>query len=80
MDTEKQVKLLVTLGDMAGIGPEVVLKALPQVLHSAAQITLVGNQQQLIVLSKRLTESISGKLSHHRCTSRRRSGYSAGSG
>lgn len=48
------VKLLVTLGDMAGIGPEVVLKALPLIRPQAAQITLVGNQKQLIELSHKL--------------------------
>lgn len=46
------VRLLITLGDMAGIGPEVVLKALP--LVRKAQITLVGNRQQLITCSHRL--------------------------
>lgn len=53
MGIVQPVKLLVTLGDMAGIGPEVVLKALAQ-MESAAHITLVGNQQQLIALGKRL--------------------------
>ncbi|MGD1856217.1 MAG: 4-hydroxythreonine-4-phosphate dehydrogenase PdxA [Leptolyngbyaceae cyanobacterium] len=46
-------KLLVTLGDMAGIGPEVVLKALPQI-GTAAEVTLVGNQQELVKLSQQL--------------------------
>lgn len=50
----KPVRLLVTLGDMAGIGPEVVLKALPHVSDSPAEITLVGNRQQLITLSKKM--------------------------
>lgn len=48
------VKLLVTLGDMAGIGPEVVLKALPSIRPQDAQITLVGNRKQLIELSHNL--------------------------
>lgn len=48
------VKLLVTLGDMAGIGPEVVLKALPLVQRAAAQIMLVGNRQQLMAMGNRL--------------------------
>ncbi|MEM9264855.1 MAG: 4-hydroxythreonine-4-phosphate dehydrogenase PdxA [Cyanobacteria bacterium P01_F01_bin.13] len=49
---EPPVKLLVTLGDMAGIGPEVVLKALS--LLQTANITLVGNRSQLFALSKQL--------------------------
>lgn len=53
MDAVKTPKLLVTLGDMAGIGPEVVLKALPLVQKTAA-LTLVGNRQQLIAASNRL--------------------------
>ncbi|MEL6334324.1 MAG: 4-hydroxythreonine-4-phosphate dehydrogenase PdxA [Cyanobacteria bacterium J06626_26] len=48
----KPVRLLVTLGDMAGIGPEVVLKALPQVSDRPAEITLVGNRRQLVALSQ----------------------------
>ena len=52
MSDARPVKLLVTLGDMAGIGPEIVLKALP--LVQTAQITLVGNQQQLTTFSHRL--------------------------
>ncbi|MEM6255639.1 MAG: 4-hydroxythreonine-4-phosphate dehydrogenase PdxA [Cyanobacteria bacterium P01_D01_bin.156] len=47
------IKLLITLGDMAGIGPEVVLKALP-LIQQTAQITLVGNHQQLMDLSQHL--------------------------
>ncbi len=47
------VQLLVTLGDMAGIGPEVVLKALPQIADQA-QLTLVGNRQQLEQLAESL--------------------------
>ncbi len=58
MNALQPAKLLVTLGDMAGIGPEVVLKALPLVQPEAAQITLVGNQQQLITISKRLGLSL----------------------
>lgn len=54
MGIDKQVKLLVTLGDMAGIGPEVVLKALAHFENTAAHITLVGNQQRLIALGKQL--------------------------
>ncbi|MEA5464145.1 4-hydroxythreonine-4-phosphate dehydrogenase PdxA [Leptothoe sp. PORK10 BA2] len=54
MGIVQPVKLLITLGDMAGIGPEVVLKALAQVESHAAQITLVGNQQRLIALSQQL--------------------------
>ncbi|MDV3350757.1 4-hydroxythreonine-4-phosphate dehydrogenase PdxA [Leptothoe sp. ISB3NOV94-8A] len=53
MGNARQIKLLVTLGDMAGIGPEVVLKALP-VVQQTAQLTLVGNEQQLMACSKRL--------------------------
>ena len=56
MSGDTPVRLLVTLGDMAGIGPEVVLKALPQVAQMAAppKITLVGNRQQLTRLSQHL--------------------------
>lgn len=53
MNVVKPPKLLVTLGDMAGIGPEVVLKALPLVAQTAA-LTLVGNRQQLTACSQRL--------------------------
>ncbi|MBE9068533.1 4-hydroxythreonine-4-phosphate dehydrogenase PdxA [Leptolyngbya cf. ectocarpi LEGE 11479] len=54
MGMHKPIKLLVTMGDMAGIGPEVVLKALSLIPETSAQITLVGNQQQLIHTSQRL--------------------------
>ena len=54
MSDDRPVKLLVTLGDMAGIGPEVVLKALPLMQRETAQITLVGNQQTLTMFRKRL--------------------------
>ena len=56
MSGDNPVRLLVTLGDMAGIGPEVVLKALPRITQTAAspKITLVGNRQQLASLSQRL--------------------------
>ena len=56
MSGDNPVRLLVTLGDMAGIGPEVVLKALPRITQTAAspKITLVGNRQQLASLSRRL--------------------------
>ncbi len=57
MNVVKTPKLLITLGDMAGIGPEVVLKALPLAQQTAA-LTLVGNQQQLIAVSKRLNLSL----------------------
>lgn len=41
-------RLAITLGDPAGIGPEVVLKAITNcVLHRAADITLVGSAQLL---------------------------------
>ena len=53
MGNARQIKLLVTLGDMAGIGPEVVLKALP-LIQQTAQLTLVGNEHQLMACSKRL--------------------------
>ncbi len=53
-DVGTTVRLLVTLGDMAGIGPEVVLKALPMLQQQTTQITLVGNQQQLLKLSRQL--------------------------
>ncbi|MEM9486651.1 MAG: 4-hydroxythreonine-4-phosphate dehydrogenase PdxA [Cyanobacteria bacterium P01_F01_bin.116] len=49
----KPIRLLVTLGDMAGIGPEVVLKALAQ-LSTDAAITLVGNRSMLDTLSQQL--------------------------
>ena len=52
-DTTLPVRLLITLGDMAGIGPEVVLKALAQ-LETTAKITLVGNQEALIDLGRHL--------------------------
>ncbi len=44
-DGEDRPKLVITLGDPAGIGPEVVLKAIadPEV-QAAAQITLCGSQ------------------------------------
>ncbi|MEO0868645.1 MAG: 4-hydroxythreonine-4-phosphate dehydrogenase PdxA [Cyanobacteria bacterium J06642_11] len=51
---ETTVRLLVTLGDMAGIGPEVVLKALPFIQSQNISITLVGNQQNLLALSQQL--------------------------
>ncbi len=54
MGIVQPVNLLVTLGDMAGIGPEVVLKALAQMASNAAHMTLVGNQQQLLRLAKQL--------------------------
>ncbi|MEM1238793.1 MAG: 4-hydroxythreonine-4-phosphate dehydrogenase PdxA [Cyanobacteria bacterium P01_H01_bin.26] len=56
MSGDTPVRLLVTLGDMAGIGPEVVLKALPRMAQTAAmpKITLVGNRQQLTSISQRL--------------------------
>ncbi|ESA37213.1 4-hydroxythreonine-4-phosphate dehydrogenase [Leptolyngbya sp. Heron Island J] len=53
MNVAKTPKLLITLGDMAGIGPEVVLKALPLV-EPTAELTLVGNQHQLIAISQQL--------------------------
>ena len=61
VNVAKPPRLLVTLGDMAGIGPEVVLKALALIAQTAKQtgkqtaaLTLVGNQQQLIALGKHL--------------------------
>lgn len=54
MGIHKPIKLLVTMGDMAGIGPEVVLKALSLMPEAVAHITLVGNQQQLIHTSQKL--------------------------
>lgn len=56
MGTDKPIRLLVTVGDMAGIGPEVVLKALSLMGNTpaAAHITLVGNQQQLTHTSQQL--------------------------
>lgn len=57
MSVVQPPKLLITLGDMAGIGPEVVLKALPLIKQTAA-LTLVGNQQQLITVSKHLNLSM----------------------
>ncbi|MBT9312567.1 4-hydroxythreonine-4-phosphate dehydrogenase PdxA [Leptothoe kymatousa] len=50
MEIVNPIRLLVTLGDMAGIGPEVVLKALPLIQAKDVQITLVGNQQRLRAL------------------------------
>lgn len=46
--TQRKPKLVVTLGDPSGIGPEVVLKALsnPQ-FENQAEITVIGNRTQL---------------------------------
>ena len=57
MNVAKTPKLLITLGDMAGIGPEVVLKALPLV-EPTAELTLVGNRHQLIAISQHLKLSL----------------------
>lgn len=54
MHFDGHIKLLVTLGDMAGIGPEVVLKALPLITDARAHITLVGNRQLLLERSQQL--------------------------
>ena len=54
MNFDGQIKLAITLGDMAGIGPEVVLKALPAIAENRVEITLVGNQQLLCERSQQL--------------------------
>ena len=57
MKVAQTPKLLITLGDMAGIGPEVVLKALPLV-EPTAELTLVGNRHQLMAISQHLNLSL----------------------
>lgn len=53
--TSPRPKLAITLGDPAGIGPEVVLKAIANpALHAAADITLVGDRQLLHRLAAQL--------------------------
>ncbi len=42
---EKSPRLVVTIGDPSGIGPEVVLKALTQISADRAQITLCGDRR-----------------------------------
>jgi 4-hydroxythreonine-4-phosphate dehydrogenase len=45
--TSKSVRLVVTLGDPAGIGPEVVLKALASSVALNSEITVVGSRSLL---------------------------------
>ncbi|MEO0458686.1 MAG: 4-hydroxythreonine-4-phosphate dehydrogenase PdxA [Cyanobacteria bacterium P01_A01_bin.114] len=52
-------RLLITLGDAAGIGPEVVLKALGRV-GQTADITLVGNQALLRQLYRQMGQQSGG--------------------
>ena len=47
------LKVGVTLGDPAGIGPEIVAKSLPHLLDSSSKITLIGNWRNFLhVLSE----------------------------
>ncbi|MEO1591153.1 MAG: 4-hydroxythreonine-4-phosphate dehydrogenase PdxA [Cyanobacteria bacterium J06632_22] len=56
--TRRRPRVLVTMGDPAGVGPEVVLKALAQ-RHFEADITVVGNAEllrsQQAILQQRTT-------------------------
>ena len=51
-------RLVLTLGDPAGIGPEVILKALAdQQLQRNCDLTVVGNKQALLVTYEQLRQS-----------------------
>jgi len=55
---EQRPRLAISLGDPAGIGPEIVLKAIANpTLHTVAQITLVGH-------APGLTNTLTGLRSH----------------
>lgn len=45
-DVATKPRLVVTLGDAAGIGPEVVLRAVSQRLQQQAEITLIGDRDR----------------------------------
>ncbi len=58
-------RLALTLGDPAGIGPEIILKALADPdLHAAADITVIGDSQPLLITYNELKEHVSVPLAH----------------
>lgn len=60
---DRRARVLVTLGDPAGIGPEVVLKALAQARFDA-DITLVGNADLLRAAHQQLSAQSSSPIAH----------------